>query len=396
MPIADKISAFIDRASWIRRMFEEGRQLKAEYGEENVFDFSLGNPFLEPPEEFSETLIKTAQDKTPGRHVYMPNAGFPETRKAIADYVSQEQGIATPMDNVVMTCGAAGALNVIFKTLLNPGEEVILFTPYFAEYYFYVDNSGGKPVLVPTAEDFSIDLKTLEPFITPNTRAVLINSPNNPTGKVYSEQNLKALAQLLTEKTREYGRPIYLVSDEPYRKIVYNGVEAPPIFPLYPYSLVATSYSKALSLAGERIGYIAAHPGIEDVEEIIGGFILCNRILGFVNAPALMQRVIAQVTGLACNAVEYKRKRDLLCDGLAEFGYQFYKPEGAFYLFPKSFIPDDVEFVKVLQQERILTVPGSGFGTPGYFRVSYCVADETITRAMEGFKKTAEKYRLSG
>jgi len=391
MPIADKIRDFIDRASWIRRMFEEGRQMKAQYGEENVFDFSLGNPILEPPSEFTETLIQVTQNKTPGRHVYMPNAGYPETRLAIADYVSLEQMTAVPWDNIVMTCGAAGAINVIFKSLLNPGEEVILFTPYFAEYYFYVDNAGGKPILVPTKEDFSIDVARLETFLNSQTRAVLINSPNNPTGKVYSENNLKELAQVLTQKSKAFGKPIYLISDEPYKKIIYDGVQVPAVLPLYPYSFIATSYSKALSLAGERIGYIAAHPAIDDVKEIIDGFILCLRILGFVNAPALMQRVIARVTELACDPTEYKRKRDLLCEGLAACGYQFYRPEGAFYLFPKSLIPDDVQFVRVLQKERILTVPGSGFGTPGYFRISYCVADETITGSLAGFKTVAEK-----
>lgn len=392
MPIAEKIRDFIGRASWIRRMFEEGRQLKAIYGAENVFDFSLGNPSLEPPPEFTKALIEAAQDNPPGCHVYMPNAGYPETCHAIAEYVSQEQGIKVPPNNVMMTCGAAGALNVIFKTLLNSGEEAILLTPYFAEYYFYVDNSGEKPVLVPTADDFSIDVAAVEQAMTPNTRAVLINSPNNPSGKVYSADNLKALADLLSRKSREYGKPVYLISDEPYKKIVYDGVKVPPIFSLYPNSFIADSYSKSLSLAGERIGYLVAHPEIEKVEEIMGGFILCNRILGFVNAPALMQRVIPKVMGMVCDVNEYKRKRDLLCDGLADCGYQFYKPEGAFYLFPRSLMEDDLQFVRELQKERILTVPGSGFGTPGYFRISYCVADETIMRAMEGFKAVAEKH----
>ena len=392
MPIADKIRDFIDRASWIRRMFEEGLQMKAQYGEKNVFDFSLGNPVLEPPLEFSETLLLAAQNKTPGRHAYMPNAGFPETRMAIADYVSKEQMTTVPWDNIVMTCGAAGAINVILKSILNPGEEVIVFAPYFAEYDFYVDNAGGKPIPVSTTDDFSIDVARLEAFLNPNTRAVLINSPNNPTGKIYSEKNLKELAGLLTHKSKTFGKPIYLISDEPYKKIIYDGVQVPAIFPLYPFSFIATSYSKALSLAGERIGYIAANPAIDDVKKIIDGFILCIRILGFVNAPALMQRVIAKVTELACDATEYKRKRDLLCEGLAGFGYHFYKPEGAFYLFPKSLIPDDVQFVRALQNERILTVPGSGFGAPGYFRISYCVSDETITGSLSGFKTVAEKF----
>ncbi|MBN2468616.1 MAG: pyridoxal phosphate-dependent aminotransferase [Deltaproteobacteria bacterium] len=392
MPIARKISDFMERSSWIRRMFEEGRHLKAEYGDENVFDFSLGNPSAEPPPEFTEALIEVAHDTSPCRHVYMPNPGFPETRHAIADYVSREQGVTLSGDNVMMTCGAAGALNIIFKTLLNPGEEVILLTPYFAEYYFYVDNSGGVPVLVPTAEDFSLDVAAIEEALNQKTRAILVNSPNNPSGRVYSESNLKELVMLLDRKSREYGRPIYLIADEPYRKIVYDDVSVPAIFPLYQNSLIATSFSKSLSLAGERIGYIAAHPGLEGMNCIMDGFILCIRILGFVNAPAIMQRVIARVTDAVSNVEEYKRKRDLLCDGLGARGYQFHKPEGAFYLFPRTFIDDDIAFVRELQGQNILTVPGSGFGTPGYFRISYCVADETITRAMEGFGRVAEKY----
>lgn len=393
MAIARKIEDFMKRASWIRRMFEEGRQMKATYGEENVFDFSLGNPILEPPRKFTDTLVEVAQDTTPRRHVYMPNAGFPETREAIARYVSREQGVPVTAEEVIMTCGAAGALNMLFKTLLDPGEEVILLTPYFAEYYFYVDNAGGTPVLVPTAEDFSLDVSAIEASLSPATRAVLINSPNNPTGKVYSESNLKELAALLSRKSRDFGRPIYLISDEPYRKLVYDGAPVPAVFLLYPNSFIATSYSKSLSVAGERIGYIAAHPAIEQVKEIMDGLILCIRILGFVNAPALMQRVIARIPDLACDPAAYKHKRDLLCEGLRSMGYQFHKPEGAFYLFPKSLVPDDIKFVRELQQEHVLTVPGSGFGTPGYFRISYCVSDNTILRGMEGFRKVAERYR---
>jgi aspartate aminotransferase len=393
MPIADKISDFIERASWIRRMFEEGRQLKAQYGEENVYDFSLGNPFLEPPPAFTDALIDVARDTTPRRHVYMPNAGYPETRQAIAELVSGDQGVTVNADHVVMTCGAAGALNIIFKTILNPGEEVILLTPYFAEYYFYVDNAGGTPLLVPTAADFSIDVEVVKRSITPRTRAVLINSPNNPSGRVYSEVNLRDLAEVLYQKSSEHGKPIYLISDEPYKTIIFDNAEVPAIFPLYRNSLIATSYSKSLSLAGERIGYIAAHPELEDGAELLDGFILCIRILGFVNAPALMQRVIRKVTDLACSAEAYRGKRDQLCDNLAAFGYEFYRPDGAFYLFPKSFLEDDVQFVRELQEERILTVPGSGFGTPGYFRISFCVADETISRALPGFEAVAMRYR---
>ena len=393
MPIAAKITDFIQRASWIRRMFEEGQHLRAQFGAENVFDFSLGNPFLEPPQEFTAALVDVAGELSPGRHVYMPNAGYLETREAIAASVSADQNVTVKANQVIMTCGAAGALNVIFKTILNPGEEVILLTPYFAEYYFYVDNAGGTPLLVPTAADFSIDVEAVERSITLHTRAVLINSPNNPSGRVYSETNLKDLARVLTQKSREHGKPIYLISDEPYKTIVFDGITVPPIFQIYSNSLIATSYSKSLSLAGERIGYIAAHPDLEDGAELMDGFILCNRILGFVNAPALMQRVIRKIPDLAGDADAYCRKRDLFCDNLSAFGYEFYKPEGAFYLFPKSLSKDDVQFVRELQQERILTVPGSGFGTPGYFRVSFCVSDETIERSFPGFEAVAKRCR---
>jgi aspartate aminotransferase len=393
MTIATKIRDFMGRASWIRRMFEEGRQLKALHGADNVFDFSLGNPFLDPPPEFIDALSEVAHQNPPGCHVYMPNAGFPETCEEIARIVSEEQGIRVPPQAVMMTCGAAGALNIILKTLLNPGEEVILLTPYFAEYFFYVDNSGGKPVLVPTAENFCLDMEAIEASISSKTRAVLINSPNNPTGKVYGESSLRELAALLTRKSRASGNPIYLISDEPYKKIVYEGVTVPPIFSLYPNSFIATSYSKSHSLAGERIGYLAAHPDIEDVQAFMDGFILCNRILGFVNAPALMQRILPKIVRSVCDIREYQTKRDLLCDGLASCGYQFSRPEGAFYLFPRSLAADDVQFVRELQKERILTVPGSGFGTPGYFRIAYCVADKTIIRAMDGFRAVAAKYR---
>ncbi|HNR12523.1 MAG TPA: pyridoxal phosphate-dependent aminotransferase [Thermodesulfobacteriota bacterium] len=392
MPIATKILDFIDRASWIRRMFEEGLQLRARYGDANVFDFSLGNPCVEPPAAFSAALIDAAHNTAGGRHSYMPNAGYPETRAAIAGFVSYDQGMMVRPDNIMMTCGAAGALNVIFKTVLNPAEEVILLTPYFAEYYFYVDNAGGVPILVSTAPDFSIDVGSIEKAITPKTRAVLINSPNNPTGRIYPESNLKELADLLSRKSIEHGRPIYLVSDEPYKKIVYDDVIVPAVFPLYRNTFIATSYSKSLSLAGERIGYLAVHPEIEDSKELMDGFILCMRILGFVNAPALMQHVIVNTKDLACDAQEYKKRRDRLCDGLASSGYEFHKPEGAFYLFPKSLHENDVQFVRELQQERILTVPGSGFGTPGYFRISYCVPEETICRALPGFEAVAQRY----
>lgn len=385
MAIAEKIQGFITQSSWIRKMFEQGIQLKREFGDENVFDFSLGNPNVDPPEELKRELRLVVGEDLPGKHAYMPNAGYPETREAIADFLSLEHDLTLMREHIVMTVGAGGALNVIFKTILDPGDEVLIPAPYFVEYRFYVDNGGGVTRVVPTHEDFSLDLKAIEGGINEKTKAVLINSPNNPTGKVYDAAAIHALAIILGRKSREYGNIIYLVSDEPYRDIVYDGIEVPSILKAYPNSLMAFSYSKSLSLPGERIGYIVAHPECEHILDIMGGLVLCNRMLGFVNAPALMQRVIARVQGMKVDVEIYRRKRDLLCDGLASVGYTVKKPEGAFYLFLKAPIDDDVAFSRALQKQRILTVPGSGFGGPGYIRIAYCVNDDTIRNAIPGF-----------
>jgi aspartate aminotransferase len=393
MAISAKINGFISQSSWIRKMFEEGITLKQQYGAENVFDFSLGNPNVPPPDVVKENLRAIASQELPGMHWYMPNAGYPDTRAAVAAYLASLHGVPMKAEHVVMTCGAGGALNVILKTLLDPGDEVVIPTPFFVEYRFYVDNAGGTARLVPSRTDFSLDLDAMAEAITAKTKAVLINSPNNPTGKVYDEASIRALAALLEKKSAEYGRAIYLISDEPYSDIVYDGVKVPSIPAAYKNSLICTSYSKNLALPGERIGYIAVSPRIDDGEAVMGGLVLCNRILGFVNAPALMQRVVALLQGVTVDVGEYKRKRDLLCDGLASMGYKFDKPEGAFYLFPRTPIPDDVAFVQALQKRRILTVPGSGFGGPGHFRIAYCVDDRTIVNAMNGFADTMKEFR---
>jgi len=290
-----------------------------------------------------------------------------------------------------MTCGAAGALNVIFKAILDPGDEVITPCPYFVEYGSYVDNHGGVLKTVPTKADFSLDPAAIASAITAKTKAVLINSPNNPTGQVYSEASLRTLAQALESAGKRLNRTIYLVADEPYRKIVYDGVRVPGLFCLYRECLVASSYSKDISIPGERLGFLAVHPQASFHDDLMAAVTMTNRILGFVNAPALMQRVVAEVQGASVDVAAYARKRDLLCKGLAEAGYQFNKPAGAFYLFPKSPDPDDVQFVRALQEERILVVPGRGFGAPGYFRIAYCVSDETIVNALPGFKRVVEK-----
>ena len=392
MTISKKIQGFITQSSWIRKMFEEGIGLRKQFGADRVYDFSLGNPNIDPPLLFEDHLEKIVKTAGPGRHAYMPNAGYPETRAAVAAHLSETHGLSLAAEHIIMTCGAGGALNVILKTLLDPGDEVLVPSPFFVEYRFYADNAGGILKTVETKDDFSLDLDAMESAITDRTKVVLINSPNNPTGRVYDEGSIRALAALLEDKGRALGKTIYLVSDEPYGEIVYDGVRVPSILQACPNSIVATSYSKSLSLPGERIGYIAVNPILSGVRDAIDGMVLCNRILGFVNAPALMQRVIAGIQGLRVDVGQYRRKRDLLCDGLASIGYRFHRPEGAFYLFPKTPIGDDVAFVTALQKRRILTVPGSGFGGPGHFRIAYCVDDATIVNAMEGFEETFREF----
>ena len=393
MSASKKIQASIEGSSWIRKMFEEGHIRKQKYGAENVFDLSLGNPNLEPPAKFKQVLRELANDPEPGQHGYMPNAGFETTRKAVADYLSGYNRSNFSADDVVMTVGAGGGLNVVLKTILNPGEEVIIPKPYFVEYNFYLDNHQGVPKVVATGPEFSLDMGAIEGAINEKTRAVLIDSPNNPTGKVYTEGELEALGKLLADYSRKFGQPIYLVSDEPYRKIIYDGITVPSIFNAYNESFVVTSFSKDLSLPGERIGYAACNPDISDRGTIIAGMVLCNRILGFVSASALMQRAVALLLEEAVDVSLYQKKRDLLCDGLQACGYEFVKPAGAFYLFPRTPIEDDVAFVAALQEENILTVPGSGFGGPGHMRIAYCVSDDTIVNALPGFERVIKRFK---
>ncbi|MBI9083759.1 MAG: pyridoxal phosphate-dependent aminotransferase [Desulfobacterales bacterium] len=393
MTVAKKIETIMTRSSWIRKMFEEGGRLKAQHGADKVFDFSLGNPNLPPPEKFSEALRDAVDSCGLGDHCYMPNTGYPQVCKSVAEYLSGEQQTEVSEKEIIMTCGAAGALNVILKAILDPGDEVVAPTPCFVEYGFYVDNHGGELKPVATRSDFQLDLEAMADAIGEKTKAVLINSPNNPTGQVYGAESLAALGKLLTEKSRAYGKTIYLLSDEPYRKIVYDGVTVPSIFTCYKESILATSYSKDISIPGERLGFLAVNPSATHRAALMGGMALANRILGFVNAPALMQRVVSCIQGISVDISLYKRKRDLFCDGLADCGYEFITPPGAFYLFPRSPLADDVEFVRILQQELILAVPGSGFMGPGFFRLAYCVDDATIVNAMPGFKRAMEKVK---
>jgi len=392
MPISSKLKSSLTRTSWIRKMFEEGARLKKIHGAENVFDFSIGNPNLEPPKSFHQTLQKLLNSDISGQHAYMANVGYADVRQSVADHISKEQGVTLNADDLIMTCGAAGALNVIFKAILNPGDQVICPSPYFVEYGFYVENHGGTLKPIPCTPDFYPDLEAIEKAITPNTKAVLINSPNNPTGQVYTQYHIEALAQCLKNKSEDIGQSIYLISDEPYRKIAFDQIEIPGILSNYDDSIVCTSYSKDLSIPGERIGHLAVHPNASDRSDLMQALAMANRILGFVNANALMQRAVGCMQGEHIDAGIYQYKRDLLCDGLKNAGYEFTVPKGAFYLFPKSPVSDDVIFVNALQKENILGVPGSGFGCPGHFRLSFCVADDTIVRAMPGFEKVIKQF----
>ena len=395
MSVSNKIKEYMEKASWIRKMFEQGLELKSKLGAENVFDFSLGNPNLEPPKRVKEVILEVLAEERPGKHAYMPNAGLRETREAVANFLSKEHGLKISWENLIMTCGAGGGLNVALKTLLDEKDEVIILAPYFVEYFFYVNNHNGIGKLVTTKEDFALDLAAIESEVNQKTKAIIINSPNNPSGRVYDENSLNSLGKVLLKMKEKYGRPVYLLSDEPYRKLVYDGVRVPSVFKAYPYSLLITSYSKDLSLPGERIGYIAINPATENWRQVADGLTFCNRILGFVNAPALMQRILPKLQGTMVEVSEYRRKRDLLCQGLSEAGYSFMKPQGAFYLFPKSPIPDDILFVQALLEENILAVPGAGFGTPGYFRLAYCVEDRVIEKSMGGFRRAIRKFSSS-
>ncbi len=388
MMISRYIEESMKNASFIRKMFEQGMELKKKFGPENVFDFSIGNPDLDPPKEFFNVIIDFMKAPQKGMHGYMSNAGFPDVRDAVAEKISKEQQMAIPGSHVIMTCGAAGGMNVIFKTILDPGDEVIVPRPCFVEYGFYIQNHGGKMVLVESAEDFTLNIDAIASAITEKTRAVLITSPNNPTGRVYPEAQIQKLGEMLNERKEE--RSIYLIADEPYREIVYDGVQVPSIFRHCTNSMIATSYSKTLSIPGERIGYVAVNPSIRNSELLLSGLVFSNRILGFVNAPALMQRAVAKLIHISVPVEAYKRRRDLFYKGLVDAGYSVVKPEGAFYLFCKSPVPDDKAFVNHLLKYNILVVPGSGFAGPGYFRIAYCVDEDTIHRSLPGFKEALQ------
>ncbi|WP_003543819.1 pyridoxal phosphate-dependent aminotransferase [Desulfotomaculum nigrificans] len=396
MVLSDKIAAYLSNASWIRKMFEEGDRLRKIHGADKVYDFTLGNPSVEPPEKFRDELKKLALNPVPGMHRYMSNAGYPETRAAVAEVLAEQSGLPFNASHVVMTVGAGGGLNIVLKAILNPGDEVIALSPYFVEYGFYVDNHGGVLKVVPTNDQFLPDLTAINEAIGPKTRAIIINSPNNPTGVVYPAEILTGLGDLLDQKSQEFGRPIFALSDEPYAKIVFEGTQVPSVFKHITNAILVTSHSKDLALPGERIGYVAVSPKINEVDRLVEGLVFCNRTLGFVNAPALMQRLVAGLQRESVDIAEYQEKRDLLYNHLTGLGFEMVKPQGAFYLFPKSPVADDVEFTRKALAHNILVVPGSGFGTPGYFRLAYCIDKEIIERSFPAWTALARELGLKG
>lgn len=392
--ISKKMVELVKNSSVIRAMFEEGKKLAAIYGAENVYDFSLGNPSVEAPEAIKKAVVDIiTQESSKLVHGYMNNSGYEDVRAAIASSINKKFDTSFIKDNILMTVGAAGGLNVILKTLLNPGDEVMTFAPFFSEYRNYVNNFDGELVIIsPNTVDFQPNLVEFEKKITANTKAVIINTPNNPTGVVYSEETILALANILNNKQIEFGTSIYLIADEPYRELVYDGVTVPYLTKYYNNTIVGYSYSKSLSLPGERIGYLVIPKEVDDFDDVAAGANVANRILGFVNAPSLIQRVVAKCLDSEVDVAVYNRNRELIYNSLIEYGYTCVKPQGAFYLFVKALEADDKAFCAAAKEHNILIVPGSAFGCPGYCRIAYCVDYSTIERSLPAFKKLAEEY----
>ena len=392
--LSQKVVNNLRNSSGIRAMFEEGERLRKIYGDKNVFEFTLGNPDIEPPLPVREVIKKYVCDDVTGIHKYMNNAGYLDVREKVAASLTKETGVELKADNIVMTCGAAGGLNIILKSVLNPGEEVIVFAPYFVEYSFYIDNHGGKTVIVkPVSDTLEPDIDDLKSKITKNTKAIIINSPNNPTGIIYKEETLIKIAETLKDKQKEFGTEIFVISDEPYNKLIYDGVKLPSLLKIFDNAIQGCSFSKSLSLPGERIGFIAASPRIKEIDLLMDALIFSNRVLGYVNAPSLFQKVVADSLDVTIDVEEYKKRRDLLYNHLISLGFECIKPQGAFYLFPKSLIEDDAEFVKMALKYNLLIVPGRGFGCPGYFRIAYCTSLETIENSLPAFEALAKECR---
>jgi aspartate aminotransferase len=392
MTISNRISQLMENSSWIRAMFEESERLKKIHGPENIFDFTLGNPITEPPKALKQELSRILAAETTGMHRYMSNSGYDDVREQIAGFHKENSALPFTRDNIIMTVGSAGGINVVLKSILDPGDEVIILSPFFVEFMFYIENHSGVMKLVETKGDFHLDVGAIEKAITDRTKAIIVNSPNNPTGTVYDEEELRELASLLTRK-REEGRRIFLISDEAYRKITYDNIVLPDTFNIYPDTISVYSHSKDLGLAGERIGYIAVSPRIEDSRPLIDAMIFANRILGFINAPALMQRVVGGFQANSVDVSDYQKRRDAIYSILIESGFDVLLPKGTFYIFPKSPIEDDVELIKVMLLHRIMAVPGTGFGRRGYFRLAYCTSMETIERSRDAFLEVGALYK---
>lgn len=395
--IAERMVGLVNNNSVIREMFEEGKRLAGIYGAENVFDFSLGNPSVPAPEELNRA-VKDILDEEPSIfvHGYMSNAGYEDVRATIADSINRRFGTSFNQSNIIMTVGAAGGMNVIFKTILNPGDEVLTFSPYFVEYNSYVSNYDGKLVAIdPDTETFQANIEDLERKITPKTKALIINNPNNPTGVVYSEETIKKVAAILDAKQKEYGTEIFIVSDEPYRELAYDGVEVPYITKYYNNTIVGYSFSKSLSLPGERIGYLVIPDEVDDAEQMKTAAAIATRVLGFVNAPSLMQRAVARCIDAKCDVDSYNRNREALYNGLVKLGFECIKPQGAFYLFVKSPVSDEKEFCNVAKKHNVLLVPGSSFKCAGYVRIAYCVSYDTIINSLPRFAEIAQEMGLS-
>lgn len=393
--IAEKMKGMVAGSSAIRAMFEEGNRLASIYGAENVFDFSLGNPNVPAPKSVKTAILELLEDEDPlVLHGYTnSNSGYEDVREAVADSLNERFGTSFAGKNIVMTVGAAGGLNVILKTLLNPGDEVIAFAPYFGEYRSYTNNYDGVLVEVsPNTEDFQPKLDEFQQKITPRTKAVIVNTPNNPTGVVYSEDTIRRMAAIMEEKQREYGTEIYLISDEPYRELVYDGAEVPYLTKYYDNTIVGYSYSKSLSLPGERIGYLVIPDEVSDSEDVLSAANVANRILGFVNAPTLQQKIVKKCLNEKTDISYYDRNRETLYSGLKECGFDCIKPQGAFYLFVKSPVRDEKAFCAAAKKYNILMVPGTSFACPGYVRLAYCVSYETIVNSLPKFAELAKEY----
>ena len=394
--ISRQFEEYLGSASIIRKMFEAGILLKKQHGEDAVCDFSLGNPDLPPPPAVKEALLKFAQNADrPYAFGYIPNAGTPWARKLLARHLAKEQEVEVAAADVILSCGAAGAMNVLFRAVLEPGDQVVSIAPYFVEYGFYVQNHGGTLQPVPAREDFHLDLKKIEVAITAKTRAIIINSPNNPTGQIYTRQELSALAEILRRKNMEFHRPIFLVADEPYRALAFDGVEVPSLLPLYEYTVLISSFAKSLSLPGERIGYLALAGLMPDKEKLMAALIMANRILGFVNSPIVGLHLLNTAIDARVDLGIYARRRDLMAQVLTEAGYEFNLPKGAFYFFPKAPGGDDAAFIDRLTEKLVLGVPGRGFGLPGFFRLAFCVDEAVIKRSLKGLKAARSDFDSS-